>query len=452
MNARLRRPVTILVATALGFLVYGIIDADANVSKGLGILTFVAVLWLTEAIHISATALLVPLLAVAAGILSVKEALSNFANPIIYLFMGGFALAAALKAHHLDQWLARRVVGFARGQLKLAIFYLFGATAFISMWISNTATTAMMLPVLMGLLGGFDRERHESTLTFMLLGIAYSANIGGIGTLVGSPPNAIAASILGMDFASWLKIGIPAVVLLLPLTIGLLWLTLKPEFPETTTSADKDIDEFKMQWNPRAKTVLVIFAIVVCLWLFSEPVSRLMGIDKDFDSFVALAAVVILVGSGLLEWKDFARTTDWGVLLLFGGGITLSVVLSETQASLFLADALVSWFQNVPAWIFLTLSIAMMVFLTELASNTASAALLVPIFFSLPEEQTGLPPELLAIGVAVAASCAFMLPVATPPNALVYGTGMVTQKRMIKCGVLVNVLCIAVLSAYLIAH
>ncbi|OZG70960.1 Anion transporter [Hahella sp. CCB-MM4] len=448
MPPRLRRPLIIFLASCLGILVYSMVETDQEAAKGLGILTFVAILWLTEAIHISATALLVPLLAVATGILTVKEALSNFANPIIYLFMGGFALAAALKTHYIDQWLARRVVTMAAGHLKLASLYLFGATAFISMWISNTATTAMMLPVMMGLTGKLDREKHGKTLVFMLLGVAYSANIGGIGTLVGSPPNAIAASILNMDFASWMKVGIPVVVILLPLTIGLLWLMLQPTFPDQDTEG-KDFPAFKMSWTPQSIWVLVIFSIVVSLWLFSSQISGLLGITKDFDSFVAIGAVVLLLGSGLLSWNDFNHTTDWGVLLLFGGGITLSLVLSETHASLFLADSLVSWFKSVPPWVFLTLAIALMVFLTELASNTASAALLVPIFFSLPYEDTGVAPELLAIGVAIAASCAFMLPVATPPNALVFGTGLIQQKQMVKCGVLVNLLCICVLSLYL---
>ncbi len=459
----MRRPLLILFAALSGWMTFTVLSHQHNIAVGLAILSVVAVLWLTEALHVSVTALLVPLLAVSTGILTLKEALASFANPIIYLFLGGFALAAALKAHKIDQWLAASVIRLAKGRTRLAVIYLFLATAFISMWISNTATTAMMLPVVLGLLAGIHTKNTANTMVFVLLGVAYSANIGGIGTLVGSPPNAIAASILQMDFTSWLQFGLPLVVVLLPLTIGLLWFMLKPDFGNGSLSPSQnqpprpeDVDgngpdstpttPFRMQWTPQAKWVLIVFAVVVCLWLMSSQVSALFGIDRDFDAFVAIAAVIVLIGSGLLDWKDFNRTTDWGVLLLFGGGITLSVILSKTAASAYLADQLVSWFENAPAWVFLTLAVALMVFLTELASNTASAALLVPIFYSLPQSQTGVAPELLAIGVAISASCAFMLPVATPPNALVFGTGLVKQQQMVHCGIFVNLMCILVLS------
>ena len=152
------------------------------------------------------------------------------------------------------------------------------------------------------------------------------------------------------------------------------------------------------------------------------------------------------MGSGLLNWKELEQSTDWGVLLLFGGGITLSVVLSKTGTSTFLADQLVAMFADISALLFLTLAVALMVFLTELASNTASAALLIPIFYSLPQSQIGVSPVLLSISIAVAASCAFMLPVATPPNAIVYGTGLILQKQMMRVGLCLNLLCIALIT------
>jgi sodium-dependent dicarboxylate transporter 2/3/5 len=309
------------------------------------------------------------------------------------------------------------------------------------MWISNTATAVMMLPIVFGLLAKLDKAYYRATFAFVLLGIAYSANIGGIGTIVGSPPNAIAASIMDLDFVEWMSIGVPLVFVLLPAMILTLWLCIRPQLPTTLV----EIPEGK-PWDQKTWWVLLIFLGAVCFWLMSKPISQWFGITKGFDSIVAMSATILLLGSGLLKWKELEKSTDWGVLLLFGGGITLSVVLSKTGASSFLADQLVVMFADTSALLFFMLAVALMIFLTELASNTASAALLIPIFYSLPQSQTGISPELLSVAIAVAASCAFMLPVATPPNAIVYGTGLVSQKQMMRVGLCLNFLCIALIT------
>jgi sodium-dependent dicarboxylate transporter 2/3/5 len=299
----------------------------------------------------------------------------------------------------------------------------------------------MMLPIVFGLLAKLDKAYYRATFAFVLLGIAYSANIGGIGTIVGSPPNAIAASIMGLDFVAWMSVGAPLVLVLLPAMVLTLWLCIRPQLPTTLVPPPEG-----KPWGQQTWWVLLIFLGVVSLWLMSKPVSQWLGISKGFDSIVAISAIILLLGSGLLNWKEFEKATDWGVLLLFGGGITLSVVLSETGASTFLAEQLVALFADTSALLFLALAVTLMVFLTELASNTASAALLIPIFYSLPPSQINVSPELLSIAIAVAASCAFMLPVATPPNAIVYGTGLVSQKQMMRVGLCLNFLCIALIT------
>jgi len=437
----MRKLLSIGVAIAAALVVYWTGEADPPLAKGLAILSLVAILWITEAIHITATALLVPLLAVALGILTVEEALVSFANPIIFLFLGGFGLAAALRKQGLDEWLALFVVRLARGHLVTAIGLLFVITGALSMWISNTATTVMMLPIVLGLLGNLDRDKYRSVFVFALLGIAYSANIGGIGTVVGSPPNAIAASALEIDFVSWMAFGIPLVMMLLPAMILTLWWCLRPQFPAVTVKLSAP-----RAWSNQTRWVLLIFLAVVTLWVMSKPLSQWLGISKGFDAAIAIMAVVLLVGSGLLSWKEVEHSADWGVLLLFGGGITLSVLLAKTGASMFLANQLIALFAGISPLLFLALAVALMVFLTELASNTASAALLVPIFYSLPQSQIGLSPTLLSLSIAVAASCAFMLPVATPPNAIVFGSGLVPQKQMMRAGLCLNLLCIALIS------
>ncbi|NOR51588.1 MAG: DASS family sodium-coupled anion symporter, partial [Gammaproteobacteria bacterium] len=223
-----RRIITLFLAITSGLVIYWGLELDSQLRVGLSILATITILWVTETFHITITALLIPLLTVLSGTFSVTEALVNFAHPIIFLFLGGFALAAALKSQGLDRRIALLVMQISRGRMSLGVVLLFAATAFTSMWISNTATTAMMLPLALGLLSALPYEQNRKTYWFVLLGIAYSANIGGIGTLVGSPPNAIAAAAVGIGFAEWLLFGLPTVLVMFPLVVGVLWWVLRP--------------------------------------------------------------------------------------------------------------------------------------------------------------------------------------------------------------------------------
>ncbi|WP_417597914.1 DASS family sodium-coupled anion symporter [Oceanospirillum sp.] len=428
-----RTHITLLLSVLSGLGIFYGTDLDLQLRIGLAILTSVALLWMTETFHITVTALLVPILAVASGVFTVPEAMKNFANPIIFLFLGGFALASALHKQRLDERIAGLVIRAARGRMLLASVLLFLTAAFVSMWISNTATTAMMLPLALGMLSRLPYEQNRNTYWFVLLGVAYSANIGGIGTLVGSPPNAIAAAAVGISFAEWMKIGIPAVLLMFPVMLALLWLAFRPDLSHTF---DMDSDARPMgtqQW-----LTLGVFLVTVALWLFSKPVSQFMGISKSFDSLVALFAIVLLCALKLVNWKDIEQSADWGVLLLFGGGLTLSAVLKATGSSVFLAESISGFLAGAPLIIFMLVITAFVVMLTEIASNTASSALLVPIFVSIAQAM-GLSPVILAAVIAISASCAFMLPVATPPNAIVFGSGYVPQQQMMRAGALLNI-------------
>lgn len=437
------RPLTCLTVTAVAWA--GAPPAEP-LRTGLTLFALIGSLWMTQALHVSATALLVPLLCVLAGVFSVREALASFANPVIFLFLGGFALAAALSRHELDQALATAVLRLARGRRGLAFLLLFGLTALLSMWISNTATAAMMLPLALGLLhnravSGADEPGRMRDQVFVLLGLAYSASIGGIGTLVGSPPNAIAAAQAGISFAQWLRIGLPVVALLLPLMVLVLYLLLRPSL-----AGRASVPPLSLPWTRPRLMAIAIFALTVTGWIGSAPLSRALGVEGDFDALVALAAIAALFVTGTLRWDDVERGTNWGVLLLFGGGLALSQMMSSTGASRFLADQLVARMHDAPLWLLLVAVVAFVVLLTELVSNTASAALLVPIFLSVAGS-LGVSPVGLAAAIAVSASCAFMLPVATPPNAIVYGTGQVPQRWMMRCGLVLNLVCIAVVSA-----
>ncbi|PSU34383.1 SLC13 family permease [Photobacterium lutimaris] len=436
-----RNSIILLADIALFTLLFNTLPFEKDVVVGLSILAFVAVLWLTEAVHVSITAILVPILAVGFDIFPTPAALSNFANPIIFLFLGGFALAAALHKQELDKAIADKVLMIAQGRMSVAVFMLFGVSAVLSMWISNTATTAMMLPLVLGVLNKVNAKSERSTYVFVLLGIAYCASIGGIATVVGSPPNAIAAAEVGLSFTEWMAFGLPASIVLLPITVALLYFMLKPNLNHTF-----ELDHKPVEWNNSKLATLVIFAITVTLWILSKPINGMLGGLKSFDTLVALSAIVMLGVSRVVQWKDIEKSTDWGVLLLFGGGICLSNILKATGTSVFLAHSLSGFLEQAGLFFTILVIAGFVVFLTEFASNTASAALLVPVFATVAEA-LGVSPVILSALIAVAASCAFMLPVATPPNAIVFGSGHIKQSDMMKVGIYLNVLCIGVLSA-----
>jgi len=421
-----------------------LVPVDAGVQKGLFLLLLVAGLWMTEALHLTATALLVPVLAVALGLLDAKQALAAFADPIIALFFGGFVLASALRRHGLDRRLAARLVALARGRMLPAALLLFAATAFISMWVSNTATAAMMLPLALGLVAGVDRERDRPTILFVLLGVGWMASLGGMGSLVGSPPNALASAAAGWSFADWFAVGLPALGLLAPLAIATLYLVLRPRIASLTVEAAVAGGEGDNAWSAGALLTLAIFALTVTLWMFSAPVGEAVGISKDFDAIIAVGAAVLLLATGTITWQDAERDVDWGVLLLFGGGLCLGAVLKASGTSEWLAAGVVGEVADMNRIVVLLALATFIVLLSELASNTAATALLLPLLLPMAPA-LGMETGELAAFVALTASCGFMLPVATPPNAIVFGSGLVPQRDMIRTGFWLDLVCIATL-------
>ncbi len=442
-----RKNFIFIADSILFFVLLFSLPFEENANKGLALLVFIAILWLTETLNVSVTAILVPVLSIFLGLVSTHEALVSFSNPIIFLFFGGFALATALHKQKLDQIIANKIMALARGKLLIAALYLFGITAFLSMWMSNTATAAMMLPLAMGILSQLDRNTYHNTYVFILLGIAYSASIGGLGTVVGSPPNAIVASQLNLNFIEWMKYGFPMMLMLLPLMVGALYIVFRPRLH---FYFEQDLTKIPM--TKERIITLAIFVSISVLWVFSKQlnpiISSLMGLKNNianFDSVIALLAVIIICVTQSARWKDIQSNTDWGVLMLFGGGITLSMVLKNSGASKVLADGIVFLIQGGHFYFIGLLVASFIVFLTEFTSNTASAALLVPIFISIAQS-LGVSELGLALIVGIGASCAFTLPVATPPNAIVFGTGEVRQKDMIRVGLVLNVLSILLLS------
>lgn len=443
--------ILIVVAALVSYALYNFLPYEENANKGLALLAFIGILWLTEAIHITVTALLVPILAVLMAMpiesagqfkpISTKAAFATFADPIIFLFFGGFALATALHIQKLDRKIAMWIISMSGGHLGVSVLAIFLVTAVLSMWISNTATAAMMLPLALGILSHLDAKKERNTFVFILLGIAYSASIGGLGTLVGSPPNAIAAKALGYDFSDWMKIGLPMMLILLPAMLVSLYIILRPKLNHKVHFETEDIP-----WNRARVLTMILFVSTAVAWIFSSSLTDAFGISQP-DTWVAVTAASLVVILGTASWKQISDNTDWGVLFLFGGGLTLSAILKDSGSSLVLGQTLANTFGDTSPFLIIFAVTVFIIFLTEFTSNTASAALLVPVFAAIAD-QMGMPKEILVIVIGIGASCAFMLPVATPPNAIVFGTGLIRQSEMVKVGMLLNILCIFIISTF----
>ncbi|ATO18825.1 anion:sodium symporter [Acinetobacter sp. LoGeW2-3] len=444
--------ILIIIAAIVSFGLYQVLPYDQNANKGLALLAFIGILWLTEAIHITITALLVPVLAVILAMpmakgdelepITTQAALTTFADPTIFLFFGGFALASALHIQKLDRKIAMWIISLSGGHLGASVLAIFVVTAALSMWISNTATAAMMLPLALGLLSHLDAEKDRKTFVFILLGIAYSASVGGLGTIVGSPPNAIAAKALGYTFSDWMKIGLPMMFIILPAMLTSLYLVLRPKLNHKVNFVTEDIP-----WNRSRIAAMILFICTALAWIFSKKLTENFGVSQP-DTWIAILAACMVVILGTATWKQVADNTDWGVLFLFGGGLTLSAVLKDSGSSLVLGQTLANAFGDASPLVIIFVVTAFIIFLTEFTSNTASAALLVPVFAAIAD-QMGMPKEILVIVIGIGASCAFMLPVATPPNAIVFGSGHIKQSEMMKVGFVLNIMCIFIVSLFI---
>ncbi len=429
----------------LGILLFA--PFEEGVRKGFAVLSVAAILWITEALPLSVTALLIPVLGVYLGVFDVKTAFSYFAHPLIFLFFGGFVLAIALSKHEVDKFVAYKIVSLSGNRFLVSVFFLMLATSLVSMWISNTSATAMMMPLALGILATLRSQADKKVYTFTLLGVAYAASVGGIGTLVGSPPNGIAAGILNLSFTDWLKFGIPVFLILFPLLFLILYLVLRPPVGLKVERTENVTFELTNQ----RLLVLLIFLLTAIAWIFNKQIAHFFGVKKYFDAVIAITAVILLVLFRVVDWKDINRGVSWGTLLLFGGGIALSGIMKKTGTAKFIADRLVDILSGVPTFVFLLIIVLFVIFMTELMSNTATTALVAPILFAAAQSLNK-PPEMLVIPAAVAASCAFMLPVATPPNAIVHGTGYIKQRDMMKVGIILNIVFAFVLAAFFSFH
>lgn len=443
----------------------------------LSLALLMAIFWITEALPIPVVALFpmvfLPLLGIAhfkySSLPGYFPAFSPYMHHLVVLFIGGFTIAEAMKKWGLHERIALhfiKIIGFSPNRIILSLMV---ATAVVSMFVSNTATTAMMMPIGVAILLGAGEEPGRSNFgRAMMLGIAYAASIGGIGTLIGTPPNLVLAgfadTLLGksITFKDWLVIGLPLVVVLLPLTWHFL-LKLNPigevRIPDSKRMVEDKLKRLgKLRGGER--NTLYIFITVALLWVFREQWTSVLGLSWVNDSVVGIMGLILLyvVPVSLkrweftMDWRTNLRI-PWGTLLLFGGGLALGEALARTGAAEYLAMHLIA-LKAVPTPLLLFLIVLLVDFLTEITSNTATTNMMMPIlcYLGLALGRPSLP---FMIGGTVAASMAFMLPVATPPNAIVYGTGYVRMQDMVKNGFFLDWIAATVwtlLLYYIISH
>jgi len=426
-----------------------------------GLAGLMAVWWITEAIPIPATALLPLVVLPVAGVGTMRETAAPYANPVIFLFLGGFILAAGLEASGLHRRLALGIIRLAGTTPRRLIAGFMAATAFLSMWISNTATVLMMLPIAVSTLAVVDPDTDSPDPHLpiaLFLGIAYAANIGGVATLIGTPPNALLAGFMeetyGMTlgFAQWMTLGLPLVLVAVPIC----WLLLsRVLFPVGNDTAGHSGEQLAEEWRGRGplsrreRVVAVVTGGTALAWIFRPLLVKWLPGLSDPGIAIAGAMLLFLIPvdwkrlDPVLKWKAVERL-PWGILILFGGGISLASAIQRSGLAEWIGAGLAAagtW----PLIGMVAAITAVIVLLTEITSNTATAATFLPVVAALAVA-SGLDPLVLAAPAALAASCAFMLPVATPPNAIVYASERVPIVAMLRAGLVLNLMMVLLIT------
>lgn len=448
-------------------------DDDATLTASgratAAIAAWMACWWLTEAVPLAATALL-PLVAFPLlGVASADETAAPYANSLIFLFMGGFILGLGMQRWGLHRRMALVVLQTAGNQTRRLVGGFMLVTALLSMWISNTATAIMLLPIASSLIatvanqndsGPSDHGAMSHLGTALMLGIAYSASIGGVATLIGTPPNLILAAFLRerygieVNMLRWLSIGLPFTAAMLPLT----WLYLTRiacrRMPSHLPGGRMLFAEQLRALGPLSRgewVVLVVFACAVTSWILRPQIVALTGLKGLSDAVIAMTAALTLFAipvskkpvTFVMDW-DTAKKLPWEILILFGGGLTLAAAVSRHGVDAWIASGL-DPLAGAPLALVALAVASLVVFLTEITSNTAVTATLLPVL-AASAIALGVPPGPLLVATALSASCAFMLPVATPPNAIVFASGYVTIARMARAGFALNLLSIVMVT------
>jgi sodium-dependent dicarboxylate transporter 2/3/5 len=409
--------------------------------------------WVFEVISIYITALLPLILAVPLGILNTEDLAAAYGNGSVYLFFGGFVLALGLEKWKVHEQVARgilAVVGDSKPRILLGFLL---STGFLSMWISNTATALMMLPMAIAIIQAMPPEHQKSKFSlFLMLSIAYASSIGGLGTLVGSPPNIQMAGILQKNFGitvsffDWMKVAMPMSILLLLLAYLLFYIGLGKE-----RNDKHDFKLEKQKWTPEQLRAVAVFGFVAILWIFKDLINEATGLNYRDESAAILGAIILFVipqkneKKSLLEWHDTEKL-PWGILLLFGGGLALAAMLEKNGIVTILIDVFKTY-KDVSIFSMITIIVLVGIFASEVLSNLALVVIFVPIVAAFAKE-SGFSVVQLCIPLTFGASCAFMMPVGTPPNAIAYSSGYIKMHQMIKYGFVMNMISAVVIIVF----
>jgi sodium-dependent dicarboxylate transporter 2/3/5 len=459
-----------LILGPLSFIILTFFDTPAGMSESayamLGITLWIAIWWITEAVPIAVTALIPLLLFPTNGVMKIEDTTAAYGDKYVFLYLGGFFLAIAIEKWNLHKRIALYIIKIIGANIYKVILGFMVATAFLSMWISNTATSVMMLPMGMSIVAQFQDNpttiKNENSIfgKALMLSIAYSASIGGIATLIGTPPNLVMAGFvqktygIEITFWKWLQFGLPISILLL--IIAWIYLThiafkfKQKEFPGGKEEINRLVKELgPMQYEE--KIVLVVFILTAACWITRSFLlqSLIPGID---DTIIAMGAAVLLFilptkdkKNRIINWEDAVKI-PWGIILLFGGGMALAEGFQVTGLALWLGSQ-IDLLIGISLFLLVFIVITSVNFLTEITSNLATTAMLLPIL--APVAITlDVNPFILIVATTTAASCAFMLPVATPPNAVVFGSGYLRIIDMVKHGFWMNIISILVLSIF----
>ncbi len=418
-----------------------------------GLAVWMAIWWLTEAISIYATALLPLAILPLTGAQSINAAANAYAHPLMFLFLGGFILALALEHWHLHKRFALFILRIVGTQPRRLVAGFMIASATMSMWITNTATTIVMLPIALSVLAMQPESDWKPRFAMcLLLGVAYSASIGGIGTIVGTTPNMFAASFIENDlgtvisFGQWMLIGVPLVIIFVPVVWWLMTHVLLPlpkQQPTDHAENSPSLDVSPDPWTKGAVLTLIIFAGTALAWIGRPLLAKLAIFAHLTDAGIAIISALLLFvipvnireKRFLMDWET-ALKVPWGVLIILGGGLCLAGAIRENGVAELLALQITAMGQ-VPPLVMILVVVSLMIFLTELTSNVATTTALIPIVAAIAIA-LGMEPLKLVIPATMAASCAFMLPVATPPNAIVFGSGLITIPAMARVGFWLN--------------
>jgi len=457
MNGRSGILAIAAVAAAACFFLLSAVPYPDDVCWTAAITLFCAVLWITEALPIPVTALIALAVFPAVGVLTPAEVGQAFGSPTVMLVLGGFILSAAMVSTGAHRRVALGMVNTIGGtSSRRVVLGFMCASAFLSLWISNAATSLMLLPVALAVL---ERAEDPKLATPLLLGMAYAASIGGLGTPIGTPANLVFIQVYGdttgesIDFLEWMSWGLPVALLLLP--VCFFWITRGLEHRKPIELPDTGA------WRVAERRVLIVFAVTAVAWMTrAQPFggwSALLGVPAISDANIAVLAAVSLfivpdgAGGRLLDW-DGANRIPWGILLLLGSGFTIARAFTESGLSAILGDALTG-LSALPVIAMIAGLCIVVTFMTELTSNTATTALLMPVL-AAAALATGLDPILLMLPAALTASCAFMLPTATTPNTVAFSTGRFPIRKMAAEGVILNLLGVAVvtLASYILLY